>query len=446
MEIQITKRQRAFIEADAAEVLFGGAAGGGKSHGQIVDALIYALRYSHSRQLLLRRTYPELEMSLVRTALALYPRELYSYAASRRMGRFANGSTLDFGYCDSERDVYRYQSAEYDVIRFDELTHFTFGMYRYLLSRLRGTRGYPKQVKSTTNPGGLGHAWVKDRFIDLGPPDTVYRTPGGSRVYLPSRVQDNGFLMRSDPDYVTRLQNLSERDRRALLEGDWDIFDGQYFSEFSRAVHIVEPFPIPGHWRRYRTLDYGLDMLACYWIAVDGQGYAYVYRELYQSGLIVSAAAEAILARTDERIHATFAPPDLWNRNRDTGRSTAEIFHKSGLPLTRADNDRVQGWYDLKEWLRPLRDEQGRAAAGLRIFPGCVNLIRTLPALQVDGQNPNDTAIHPHELTHAPDALRYFAAGRPAPGRRPPSQRLFQFRSERPKSDPLGRGERTRII
>ena len=154
MEIQITKRQRAFIEADAAEVLFGGAAGGGKSHGQIVDALIYALRYPHSRQLLLRRTYPELEMSLVRTALALYPRELYSYAASRRMGRFANGSTLDFGYCDSERDVYRYQSAEYDVIRFDELTHFTFGMYRYLLSRLRGTRGYPKQVKSTTNPGG----------------------------------------------------------------------------------------------------------------------------------------------------------------------------------------------------------------------------------------------------------------------------------------------------
>ena len=268
MEIQITKRQRAFIEADAAEVLFGGAAGGGKSHGQIVDALIYALRYPHSRQLLLRRTYPELEMSLVRTALALYPRELYSYAASRRMGRFANGSTLDFGYCDSERDVYRYQSAEYDVIRFDELTHFTFGMYRYLLSRLRGTRGYPKQVKSTTNPGGLGHAWVKDRFIDLGPPDTVYRTPGGSRVYLPSRVQDNGFLMRADPDYVTRLQNLSERDRRALLEGDWDIFDGQYFSEFSRAVHIVEPFPIPGHWRRYRTLDYGLDMLACYWIAV----------------------------------------------------------------------------------------------------------------------------------------------------------------------------------
>ncbi len=228
------------------EVLFGGAAGGGKSHGQIVDALIYALRYPHSRQLLLRRTYPELEMSLVRTALSPSTRgELYSYAASRRMGRFANGSTLDFGYCDSERDVYRYQSAEYDVIRFDELTHFTFGMYRYLLSRLRGTRGYPKQVKSTTNPGGLGHAWVKDRFIDLGPPDTVYRTPGGSRVYLPSRVQDNGFLMRADPDYVTRLQNLSERDRRALLEGDWDIFDGQYFSEFSRAVHIVEPFPSP---------------------------------------------------------------------------------------------------------------------------------------------------------------------------------------------------------
>ena len=446
MEIQITKRQRAFIEAGAFEGLFGGAAGGGKSHGQIVDAFIYALRYPHSRQLLLRRTYPELEKSLVRTALALYPADLYSYAASRRLGSFVNGSTLDFGYCDSEHDVYRYQSAEYDVIRFDELTHFTFDMYRYLLSRLRGTRGYPKQVKSTTNPGGLGHAWVKDRFIDLGPPDTVYQTQGGSRIYLPSKVQDNGFLMRADPEYVTRLKNLSERDRRALLDGDWDIFEGQYFSEFCRDIHVVDPFPIPGYWRRYRTIDYGLDMLACYWIAVDANGYAYVYRELYRSGLIVSAAAEEILAQSGEAVHATFAPPDLWNRHKDTGRSTAEIFHKCGLPLTRADNDRVQGWYDLKEWLRPQLDEQGRKTAGLRIFKNCANLIRTLPALQVDGQNPNDTAIHPHELTHAPDALRYFAAGRPAPGRRPAAQRPFQFRCERPKTDPLGRGERTKII
>lgn len=179
---------------------------------------------------------------------------------------------------------------------------------------------------------------------------------------------------------------------------------------------------------------------------MDANGYAYVYRELYRSGLIVSAAAEEILAQSGEAVHATFAPPDLWNRHKDTGRSTAEIFHKCGLPLTRADNDRVQGWYDLKEWLRPQLDEQGRKTAGLRIFKNCANLIRTLPALQVDGQNPNDTAIHPHELTHAPDALRYFAAGRPAPGRRPAAQRPFQFRCERPKTDPLGRGERTKII
>ena len=159
-------------------------------------------------------------------------------------------------------------------------------------------------------------------------------------------------------------------------------------------------------------------MLACYWIAVDGQGYAYVYRELYQSGLIVSAAAEAILTRPTSGIHATFAPPDLWNRNRDTGRSTAEIFHKSGLPLTRADNDRVQGWYDLKEWLRPLRDEQGRAAAGCASSPAASTSSGPCPPCRWTART-NDTAIHPHELTHAPDALRYFAAGRPTPGRRP---------------------------
>lgn len=427
-------------------MLFGGAAGGGKSYGQIVDALLYALRYPGSRQLLLRRTYPELERSLVRTALAVYPKELYGYTESRRMGRFANGSTLDFGYCDNEHDVYRYQSAEYDVIRFDELTHFSQDMYRYLLSRLRGTQGYPKHVKSTTNPGGIGHAWVKARFIDPGPPDRTFAAPGGSRIFLPSRIQDNGFLMRGDPEYVKRLENLNERDRRALLEGDWDIFDGQYFSEFDRRLHVMQPFPLPTQWRRYRTVDYGLDMLACYWIAVDEKGFAYVYKELYRSGLVASAAADAIRAQTSEEIHATFAPPDLWNRNRDTGRSTAEIFYRNGVSLTRAANNRVQGWYDLKEWLRPVCDEQGRTTAGLRIFHNCVNLIRTLPALQTDSRDPNDAADMPHELTHAPDALRYFAAGRPAPGRRSAVRPQFQFKCERPRPDPLGRGERVKII
>lgn len=416
MELKVTRRQRQFIDAQADEVLFGGAAGGGKSYGQLIDALLYALRYPGSRQLVLRRTLPELEKSLIRAALSLYPRSLYRYNAAQHVGQFKNRSFIDFGYCDQERDVYRYQSAEYDVIRFDELTHFTESMYLYLLSRLRGANPFPKSVKSATNPGGVGHQWVKSRFIDIGSPDAVHRTEGGSRLYLPSRVQDNGFLTRADPGYVRRLQNLPERERRALLYGDWDLFEGQYFSMWDRRVHVLRPFAIPGHWRRYFTMDYGRDMLAAFWLAVDERGRAVVYREAYRPGLLAGEAAELVRGLTQESISAWYAPPDLWNRHGDTGRSTADIFAAHGIGLTRAQNDRVQGWYDLAEWLRPFEDEQGVRTAALRVFDCCPNLIRTLPALRYDDRNPNDTAREPHELTHAPDAIRYFAAGRPAPG------------------------------
>ena len=155
MDIEITKKQQRFINATATEVLFGGSAGGGKSYGQIVDALLFALKYPGSKQLLLRRTFSELDKSIIRTSLMLYPREIYSYNSSSHTGRFINGSIIDFGYCANENDVNQYQSAEYDVIRFDELTHFTEFQYIYLISRIRGSNGFPKQIKCSTNPGIL---------------------------------------------------------------------------------------------------------------------------------------------------------------------------------------------------------------------------------------------------------------------------------------------------
>lgn len=413
MDISITKRQRAFISADANEVLYGGAAGGGKSYGQLIDAFLFALKYKGSKQLILRRTYPELERSLILVHLGMYPKEVYSYNAGQHRGRFVNGSVIEFGYCDKELDVYKYQSAEYDVIRFDELTHFTESMYTYLISRVRGANGYPKQVKSSTNPGGVGHYWVKERFIDPAEPEQLIRTKKGTRVFIPARVQDNRFLMDGDPDYVRRLQNLSEKDKKALLYGEWDIFDGQYFTEFKREKHVVAPFPIPEEWPRYFAMDYGLDMLAGYWIAVDYFGRAYVYREIYESGLIISRAAEKVREMTTEPIRAFYAPPDLWNRRQDTGKSAADIFAEHGIPLVKAKNDRVQGWYDLKEWLAVRPDEQGGQTPGLMIFENCRDLIRCLPAVVFSSRDPNDVATEPHELTHAPDALRYFAAGRP---------------------------------
>jgi hypothetical protein len=172
IDLKITRKQKLFIDAPETEVLFGGAAGGGKSYGQVIDALLFALRYAGSKQLILRRTFAELDKSIIRTVLGMYPREIFSFNSSAHTGRFKNGSIIDFGYIANDKDVYQYQSAEYDVVRFDELTHFTEVQYIYLISRVRGANTFPKQIKSSTNPGGVGHTWVKERFVDPSPPNT----------------------------------------------------------------------------------------------------------------------------------------------------------------------------------------------------------------------------------------------------------------------------------
>ena len=174
MDINITEKQDEFINSTAFETLFGGAAGGGKSYGQLVDGLLYALEYPGSKQIIFRRTFPDLEKSLIRVSQSFYPREACKYNITTHTWRFKNGSIIDFGYIGKESDVYQYQSAEYDVIRFDELTHFTEYMYTYMISRCRGANLFPKYVKSSTNPGGIGHSWVKARFIDIGEPNKVH--------------------------------------------------------------------------------------------------------------------------------------------------------------------------------------------------------------------------------------------------------------------------------
>ena len=409
--LSVTRKQKRFIDSTESEVLFGGAAGGGKSYGQMVDAMLFALRYPGSRQLVLRRTFPELEKSLIRTSLSLFPREIYSFNSSSHTGKFKNGSIIDFGYCATENDVYQYQSAEYDVIRFDELTHFTEAQYVYLISRVRGANSYPKQIKSSTNPGGVGHGWVKERFVDAAERGRPFLGKDGmSRIFIPALLDDNRFLCEGDPEYKKRLLALPERERKALLLGDWDIFEGQYFTEFSRERHVIEPFEIPIGWRRFRTIDYGLDRLACLWIAVSPEGRFFVYREYCESDLSISEAARAITERTpkNEDVYATLAPPDLWSRSQETGRSKASLFSEFGVSFTKTSNDREAGWLSLKEL---LRTEKPR----LQIFSVCTEIIKCLPALQIDKIRTSDCATEPHDITHAPDALRGFAIFYAAP-------------------------------
>lgn len=402
-------RQKEFFAAKARFVAYGGARGGGKSWAVRKKAMLLALRYPGIRMLLARRTLGEVwdnHILPLQQDLAGIAR----YRDAEKAFLFTNGSRLKFGYCDSERDVLQYQGQEYDVIFLDEATQFTEFQFFTLTACLRGTGNCPRRMYLTCNPGGVGHGWVKRLFIDRD-----YR-PGERAAdyrFIPARVYDNTALVQQDPGYVHMLENLPEDLRRAWLEGDWNVFAGQYFKEWRRDVHVLTPFAVPAHWRRYAALDYGLDMLAALFIALAPDGSAYVYREVYRPGLIGSQAAEVLReAARGEEIYAWLAPPDLWNRRNDTGRSIAEIFAAGGIQLARAQNDRVSGWMDLHEWLRPYKTPEG-TAVGLRIFETCTNLIRTLPQLQCDPHRPNDTAAEPHELTHAPDALRYFVAGRP---------------------------------
>ncbi len=289
----------------------------------------------------------------------------------------------------------------------EEATELEPNDFEMIDDRLRGKlpEGLFYQIKMTFNPVSASH-WIKARFFDAPDDDTLLC----SSTYKDNRFIDDAFSKRME-----RRRIYDPEGYRVYALGEWGVDGGQYFCEWRESIHVCEPFMLPKQWRRYITLDYGLDMLAAYFIAIDEQGHAYVYKEVYESGLIISDAAKAITRVISEDIYQVFAPPDLWNRRQDTGKSAADIFSENGLTLSRAENDRVLGWYDMREWLKVYTDEFGEERASLTIFRCCVNLIRTLPSLKHDARDHNDVAREPHELTHAPDAIRYFIAGRPAP-------------------------------
>lgn len=423
-------KQIEFFNSTSKYTAYGGARGGGKSWAARVKATLLAFNYSGIQILLLRRTLQELRENHA-IPLQMLLHGIAQYRDQTKEFLFPNGSRIVLGYCAAETDVLQYQGQAYDVIFLEESTHFTEFQFQTLTESNRPSglckEQFLPRMYFTCNPGGVGHQWMKRLFVDR-----VYqgRERPEDYAFIRSSVYDNEFIMQNDPEYVRVLENLPEDRKRAMLYGDWDVFEGQYFSEFRREIHVIEPFPLQADWRRYVALDYGLDMLAAYWIAVDWQGRAYVYREIYESGLIISAAAKRVLdaAPAEERIYQYIAPPDLWNRRQETGESAAEIFGRNRVILTRADNERVQGWYSLKEWLQPYDDEQGIKTANLVIFRNCSNLIRTLPALQFDPKDPNDVNTGKtqaeHELTHGPDAIRYFVAGRPRPARMIPKSKF----------------------
>lgn len=408
LEIELLPKQERFVfERGVDEILYGGAAGGGKSAAQCIAALIYAIQYPGSTQLLLRRTFAELEGSLIKEHLKHFPTESwYKYNSSKHVGTFWNGSTVRFGYCASENDVFQYQGAEFDVIRIDEATHFTYDQVVYLRSRVRGRFKAPRFLALSTNPGNVGHAWVKETFVDPAPPETPFKGKDGRRrIFIPAKLTENAYIMENDPDYLKSMETLPDALRQTLLEGRWDVIEGQYFNEFDPSDHVIEPFAIPRHWKRYRCLDYGLDMYAMLWFAISPDGHIYVYKEFCQSDMVIEdAAAKALEYSEGEEIAATFAPPDIIrNRSQETGKTKADLFRAAGLSLSQASNDREAGWLSIKSVLRLGSDGEPR----LKLFRNCRRLIHDLPLLQIDPKRPTDTMTEPHEITHVCDALRY---------------------------------------
>lgn len=405
-------KQDLFLKAKERYVAYGGARGGGKSWALRFKLVVLCLRKPGIRCLLIRRTYAELQENHIRILKSMIPESLAAYKSSDKVFSFANGSVLKLGYMDSENDVLRYQGQEYDIIALDEATQLTEYQFQTLKGCLRGANDFPKRMYLTCNPGGVGHAWVKRLFIDK---DFRSDEDGNDYRFIQALLYDNEPLMKKDPDYEKNLKSLPEDIREAWLYGRWDVFDGQFFKEFDREIHTCEPFPIPEHWVRYRAFDYGLDMLACLWIAVDEKGEAYIYRELNKPGLIVSEAAKAIrdLTPEGEKIDVTYCPPDMWSRQKDTGKSMADLFIEGGINILAASNDRVQGWLQVKEGLaiREVRDEftgENLRRSRLHIMKNCMELIKHLPLLQFDAKNVNDVSKVPHDITHNTDALRYF--------------------------------------
>ena len=433
-----TNKQESFFKAETRYVGYGGAKGGGKSHAIRMKATFLAFAYPGIQMLIVRRTLPELRENhskRLQVVYAQFPQELQpKYNDTEKAFMFPWGSRIKLGYCDTESDVLQYQGQEYDVLFIDEATQLSEYQFHWLDSCVRGTNGFPKRTYITCNPGGVGHAWVKRLFIDK---DMKRCEQSGDYTFIQALVWDNdplfledaGYkqalkqlrkeykdsmplyeikeLAKQEADYVRKLKNLPSDLKRAWLDGDWSIFAGQYFGEFSESKHICEPFPIPPEWRRSAALDYGLDMLAVLWFAVDPAGMVYCYRALECPNLTISDAAKAISSAAAETVEEYYAPPDLWNRRQDSGKSAAEIFAQNNVPLTRAGNSRIAGWLCVKEYLK-ITDGKAR----IRFFSSCGPIIRSLPMLQHDTKIVNDVATQPHDITHSPDALRYWCSMR----------------------------------
>ena len=421
--------QSDLLACPASDILYGGARGGGKSHGILLDFAKHAYKHgSHVTGILFRRTYPELE-DLQSKAQRIFPFLGASYKAGARTWNFASGASLKMRYLQSEDSVNSYIGHEYTWMGFDQLDSWPKqSTVDKLKANLRNPHGIPSRMVSTANPGGVGHNWIKARYIDPAPPRTLINDNGSAtKCYIPATVYDNEILMKADPDYISRLKDSgAEWLVRAWLYGDWDIVAGGMFDDvWKRDVHVIEPFEIPKSWRVDRSFDWGSSapFSVQWWAESDGtpapNGKVYPRGTLFHIAewygyngnpnegikMLASEIARGIIdieKSMNRRVSPAGADPSIFANS--NGTSIADEMARVGVRWEKADNARKAGWEKLRRLMKSSLKER-MEEAGLFVFSTCRQFIRTVPSLPRDGRDMEDLDTSTED--HIADACRY---------------------------------------
>lgn len=413
-------------------IAFGGARGGGKSWSVRTKAILLALRYPGIKILIVRRTYEELEKNHVDYLKPIIcDSGIAEYNQTKKRFTFFNGSTIQLGYCSNDKDAQQYQGQEYDVIFFDEATQLTEMQLKMILACNRGPDpNIPKRAYFTCNPGGPSHNYIKRLFIDR---EYQGKEKAENYSFIQSKVEDNKYLLQDD-SYISFLETLPPKLRAAWREGRWDIFEGQFFEEFSdnrehykdrRFTHVIEPFEIPSSWTIYRSYDHGYAKpFSVGWWAVDYDGRAYRILELYgckeENGIAIADEGKkwtsheifkkiAEIERTQRWLKGKriigVADPAIWQEN--GGESIANTAAKYGVYFNKGDNTRLAGWMQVH--YRLMFDDDGLPM--MYIFKNCKQFIRTIPLLQYSETEPED--LDTKQEDHIADETRYFCMSNP---------------------------------